>query len=67
VKTPRVWTQVGDGLEMTTGGVTYRAARGGAGKFFLAWADEEVIGQAPTLSGAQALCESAATRRETGS
>jgi hypothetical protein len=58
------WKPVGDGREATAGGIVYRAAPGGGSKFFLAWADEEVIGQAPTLSGAQALCEAAARRAD---
>ena len=59
----RQWIQVGDGREMTVGGVVYRAAPGGSSKFYLAWADDEVLGQAPTLSGALALCEGEAGRR----
>jgi len=59
----RQWTEVGGGREMTAGGVVYRAAPGGSSKFFLAMADDEVLGQATTLSGAQALCEGEAARR----
>ena len=61
----REWIQVGDGREMTAGGGVYHAAPGGGSKFFLAWADEEVLGQATTLNGAQALCEGEAARRGT--
>jgi hypothetical protein len=59
---PREWKQVGDGREMTAGGVVYRAVPGGSSKFFLALADDVVIGQATTLAGAQALCEGEAAR-----
>ncbi len=62
---PREWRQVGDGREMTAGGVVYRAAPGGSSKFFLAWADDKVLGQGDTLSGAQRLCELDAARHET--
>jgi hypothetical protein len=57
------WTEVRDGREMTAGGVVYRAAPGGSSKFFLAWADDEVLGQGATLREAQALCEREAARR----
>jgi hypothetical protein len=63
MREPRQWTQVGDGREMTAGGVVYRVAPGGSSKFFLAWADDDVLGQAATLGGAQALCEGEAARR----
>ncbi len=57
------WTTVGGGREATAGGVVYRVAPGGSSKFFLAWVDEEVIGQSTTLGGAQVLCEREAAQR----
>lgn len=61
---PREWTQTGDGREMTAGGIRYRAAPGGSSKFFLAFADDEVLGQATSLAAAQGLCEQHAAQRE---
>lgn len=57
------WTQVGDGREMTAAGVVYRVAPGGSSKFYLAWADDDVLGQAETMGGAQLLCQRDAARR----
>lgn len=53
------WRATGDAREAVADGVVFRVAPGGSSKFFLAWVDDEIIGQAETLSGAQALCEAA--------
>jgi len=53
------WRATGDAREAVADGVAYRVAPGGSSKFFLAWVDDEIIGQAETLAGAQALCEAA--------
>lgn len=58
------WMSVGDGREATVDGVVYRVAPGGSAKFFLAWMDGEVLGQSPTLSGAQLLCAHKAAERK---
>ena len=60
------WIPVGGGREATVEGVVYRVAPGGSSTFCLAWVDEEVIGQATTLAGAQMLCEREVARRTAG-
>ncbi len=56
------WRATGDAREAVSEGVTFRVAPGGSSKFFLAWVDDEIIGQAETLALAQALCEAASRK-----